>query len=743
MLVDLWLLDTELGGAAAKQPWVIVQRQADDSANTRSFDHRILETLHRAASADVELARLSVSAPWFADGLTYSELSFLRAFTDVAATDTELARLVATLPWFADGSVNTRSLLVSSLEFLNGIASKDIELARKIAGLTWFADDVTQDEFEDLRLLKMFADSDIELARKISGTSWFADRGTFSSYVLQSLARLERAEADVLSQLTGQPWFADGLDEEEAALVVTLGWVASRSPELYADLLMTHHTQYRAVSLPMAGDVNIWIFQDTPFLPDEDLLTIIEDTARISEGFLGVPFPTTDIILLVADQEDRLGGWHAGTHMVLSRSSDGVRGVPHETAHYYFMNAPQWLTEGGSDFIETYFKDRTGIQSINDRRTEVSQRAQIQCFDLNEIENIRHYIYLWGWTTGFARGCPYYMGENFLLNVYETIGEEAVASALRELYPLVMARFRSGWEDDREEEEVIFDTFVKHVPAERMEGFLDLYHRLHGGPYAYPVIDPSDDHGDETTTATDVAVGEVVEGSLDYHFDFDYFKFRAEEGQRYRIRVNNEVLRSSSVLLYGSDGTTREQPVEKWTDEVDASCAAFQRPGYASHGVEMRWISPSTGDYYLAVHNFAGKSGRYTLEIAPVTTILDDHGDNPTTASDLAVGRVINGVVDYDFDLDFFLLQAVAGRKYRVRIETDVQPFFANVHLYTSDGIMPTQWLASDHKDALGGEGSSNSDWLAPSPGEYYFVAGGGCGSVGTYKLIVSEAESD
>ncbi len=73
LLVDLWLLDTELGATVAEQPWLIAQKQADDGNRSRSGDRRILETLHSIASADVESARLLVSFPWFVDGLTYFE----------------------------------------------------------------------------------------------------------------------------------------------------------------------------------------------------------------------------------------------------------------------------------------------------------------------------------------------------------------------------------------------------------------------------------------------------------------------------------------------------------------------------------------------------------------------------------------------------------------------------------------------------------------------------------------------
>ena len=764
---------------AAKQPWIIGQKQADDGDRTRTGDRRILEDLLGMASTDVELARLAVSVPWFVDGVTYHEAIVLRWLGAVANKDIRLASLIASFPWFVDEPFGGRDVSVAlrllvpiastnielartitelwladgvssheanALESVNGLASKDIALARGTAVLSWSADGVNEEEEQTaLRLLDILAASDIELARRIAGFSWFAKSGTFASYVLNSLVTLANREMEILTKLTDQPWFADGLDEEEAALLVTLGWVASRSSELYDNLLQTHYTQYRTASLPMAGDVNIWVFQNTPFPPDDTLLNVIEDTARISEQFLRVPFPTTDIILLVVENID--GGYgfysakHLGSFMVATRRQSGVRSVRHETAHYYFRLGPQWLSEGGAEFIVTYVKDRTGVQSISDRISDVAEEIQSQCFQLNEIENIRHYAYVWGREPRHI--CPYAMGENLLLNIFETFGEDLLAPALRELYGLMLGRGSFGG-GERDMEALVFDTFAKHVPTERLEEFLDFYRRLHGGPYEDPGVGYSDDHGGEAAAATEIAVEEVITGRLDYHFDFDYFKFRAEAGHRYRIRVNHAALRSTSVILYGSDGMTRERFVEKWTDEGPASCAAFQfqRTGRMSYGAQMRWITPSSGDYYLAVHNFAGKSGQYTLVITPVTTIQDDHGDSVATASDLTVGRIVDGVVDYDFDLDFFRVQAVEGRKYSVTIDTAVSPFFADLYHYSSEGITPTQWLASDHHDGLGGGGSFSSEWVAPNSGEYYFVAGGSCGTVGTYRIIVAESDS-
>ena len=215
----------------------------------------MLQDLHNVGSADIELARLAVSIPWYVDGATYYEAIILRGLGNIAATDVDLARLIADLTWFADGSFEewnaaiglrlladivstdielgwtiTRQWLAdgvsfyeaSSFDALNELASRDPEYARQLVVLSWLTDDVTEDEEAALRLLESVDALDMELARKITDLSWFAEKGAFSAYVLSSLNSFLHRDTDALSELTGQPWFADGLDEEEAAFVVTL-----------------------------------------------------------------------------------------------------------------------------------------------------------------------------------------------------------------------------------------------------------------------------------------------------------------------------------------------------------------------------------------------------------------------------------------------------------------------------------------------------------------------------------------
>ena len=195
------------------------------------------------------------------------------------------------------------------------------------------------------------------------------------------------------------------------------------------------------------------------------------------------------------------------------------------------------------------------------------------------------------------------MGRNFLHSVFETNGEEAMSSALGEY---LLERGNSQRDNSqREIEGMIYRAFLKHTPLGRKEDFRKIYRTLHGGDHAYPKNPMSDDHGDTAKDATPVTVGEVVQGTLDYMFDFDYFRFQAKRGQKYRMSVTHETLRATSLGLYGPDG-------------VVGLTRHWESRERVADGPQIVWVSPSLDGYYFAVRNFGGETGTYALTIAPV-----------------------------------------------------------------------------------------------------------------------------
>ena len=741
----------ELAKVATDLPW-LADGVTNDELNTIKF-------LSRATSEHLELVQTITKRHWFTNSIdTHNESWAIQRLVRIAENDPELARTIAILPGLNDGITDDHLSAIYSLE---SIAENDLELAKMITNLPWLTDDITRDEEIALQYFDIIVGTDVDLARMVAGFPWFTDditeeetsiihairrtdadwasqlaasvndlltsmkdiTGGLSTYTAESLGRIAEQGPDAFGQLTSQPWYADGLNDEEAALVVILGNIIDSSPLLYQDLLHSRFIQTKTISLSLAGDVNIYIVQSAPFPPDEDLLTTIENTARIAESFLGEPFPTTDIILLVTDPEDGFAGRHYGTYMTLVRSLGNVESIPHETAHYYAYEAPRWFVEGFAEFMETYVEDQTGIRSIADRRLELLQNDS--CFTDLEMENIRHYLFYL--TEGGPPGCSYPFGENFMLAIFESIGEEAMSTALRELYLANEEYFRNPERGQIPDEEAIYDTFLKHTPSDRREALIDVYRRLHGGAFAFDDVPFVDDYGDEPSDASEIATGGAIEGTLDYMFDFDYFKFQAEEDQKYRIAVNHESLGSSSITLYDPDGLTRGR-LKSLTREASGS--------------QIQWVAPSSDEYYFAVQNFGGKTGAYTLTITPVASIEDDHGDTIATATNISLGEVVQGAVDGDFDYDYFQFQAVEGKTYRVAIELGIIEYY-HLHLYTADRVPHDSEYGYWEDGVRGGVPHDIIDWTPSSSGTFYLAIDGAQGNVGTYTVTITAIDDD
>ena len=595
VLTAIWIRDAELGTTVAKLPWFV--------NGVDSTDLQISRSLLRLTLHDVDVARMASSLAWLADEVTQDEHIALQSLANLMVIDFQLAEAIASLAWFRDDITIYESQALNAMQV---ISLEHLELVKQLPSSTRFADDITV--FESLALDAL---GEITHLRPDLALHWgrgaLHGKGDLGLHVLNSIFRFRQIQLPAWSRLERQPWFADGLDDEEIALVTVLGVAAERKPQLYQDLLQTHFTLASSVSLPLAGDVRFWVFQSTPFPSRDDVLQTIEDTVRIAEGFMEVPFPTKDIILFTGEGENGLTPGHSGYFMRLPRLDTGrVWAVPHETAHYYFgysIPGPDWLVEGGAGFIEALVNDQMGVTPLSERRRELQEHYDY-CVDVRRIETLWHLSHL-----DRSFGCQYSMGENFLLNVYETIGAQATAAALRDMAVLLPTSdskvLPSGLLSDNGWERDIYHTLLKNTPAERQDEFHELYVNLHGGPYAYPDDSFSDDHGDEEAGASEIEVGEVAEGVLNYRSDVDYFRFRAHKDQKYRINVNHESLHLASVTLYADN---RLFPgTERW----------ISRTRVAS-GLQMLWIATIAGEYYLVVRNIGGATGAYTLTITPV-----------------------------------------------------------------------------------------------------------------------------
>ena len=162
-----------------------------------------------------------------------------------------------------------------------------------------------------------------------------------------------------------------------------------------------------------------------------------------------------------------------------------------------------------------------------------------------------------------------------------------------------------------------------------------------------------DDHGDTPDNATNIEVGGIVEGRLEFD-DVDYFRFQAEQGQSYVVSLPEWGFSSTGKPLY-SDAKT--------ITLYDSAARQLASANLSSSPYGIAWVALSSEYIYIAIGE-DGTYGSYTLTVAP-----DDHGHDPSTATSIAIAESVEFTL-YGNDTDYLRFQAEAGQDYHVYIES-------------------------------------------------------------------------
>ncbi len=626
--------------------------------------------------------------------------------------DPELGQLVAGLPWIQD-KISGRD--DHFLEGVRAASSGDIALLRWVLSSLWVRDGLPE---EELRFFHFLVRTDEASRDVVEALSDFVPQvssapPTLRSQALAAIQLIGRRNMNNLVALTQAPWFRDGLSVSEVAFITTLPGACYDTPYFYEALLDEFYSQSTTVTLDRAGDVTIWVFQNTPFPQDEPLMERIAAAARAAESFFQRRFPTDHIILLVSDPTGPgfpTGGWHFGPYMQLPRRDGEVPNVAHETAHYYFRSRPFWLAEGAANYFEYHV---VAEEDPVARRAEVEDRAT-SCLGNTGAENIRHYQLLSRNAISIGgSNCEYYLGEHFLLRAGDVMGTSALAAALQELFPPSRGvRLRDG-----DEEEEIYKTFLKHLPEGKEEAFTTLYRELHGGFEGFEVPPEPDDHGDSPARSTPLSVGERAEGHLDYSYDNDYFSILLDGGAKYEVIFEHAVGTSRLALFDGA----------KLIVGFETEARVFDR--YI--------VAPKTGTYHFAVQNFGGEPAPYSLLVRVVPPAEDDHGDSLGSATEVTLGEKMVGVLHDSTDFDYFRFPTKPYGVYTIDVEHRDRQVF-RVRLLKEDGESYETYVLGEFEFL---DATSISFKTTLGGGEHYIVVDGAQEKGVSYSLTVTVGE--
>ena len=581
--------------------------------------------------------RLSALVDWMREPLRPLGVQAAENVIQLWLLDAAMAESVVQAQWFQDG---TTAHDLEALQRFSDLAVRDLAVAGMVAASPWFNDVVSERERTLFDLL----------ARGGPSPSFLGDQpeyaGRFTDHLLSHfMGAFLRVTPAVLAEVEGQPWFADGLAPLEIAFAISFTHLKGsyENPPFLDDLLRERYAATRTTSLPLAGEVSLYVFQNTPIHDAHAILDRIEDSARKLERLLALPFPTTDIILLIGDLTAvdypiyGTGLYHE-THMYTARGIAGIRAIPHETAHYFFHQAISWFTEGAASFFELYVDDAVDV-SVLAPREDAPRHHALYCLNESGAQNIRHYYLMVheGLGMGLANSCDYSLGEWFLLHLYDTIGEDAFGAGLANWYRQstdLSERFRTSSnsgprlveiDDDREDrpnpQQVIYDSFSQAVPEHARDAFESVYRRFHGGVLGGPLDDIPDDFGDTMETASPVSPGEPLDGALEHTFDFDYFVFHATADQKYELDFEHATS-TSSLALYDFARSAGYRGNVFY--ELYGTVLARITPASRELTSNRLWVAPHSGDFYLAVQNFGGAPGPYRFSIVEVEETPDD-----------------------------------------------------------------------------------------------------------------------
>ena len=486
-------------------------------------ERRALAYLHSITIEHPSLAETLLSLPWLHDDLTADERWALLYIWDLAREDASMAHLILSFPWLYDDLTEDEKWVVLEVRDLARI---DLSIAQLILSSPWLVDDVTKDERWALRYIWNIVEEDLIPVEVVLGYSWLADgvnrdestillwlrdltrlaprvgvsvakmdflKGPITQFhrgTIYSVLELYEKHPDQAAQLTALPWFANGLDYHEAALVLILPDIAN-AESLFGELVPIRVARSQLTNLPLAGDIKMTLVRRPSIQPGPDTFNVMGEGLGVIEDFMNVPWPNLNVVLLLEPelelaQDDPPAGFYSYSHMVID-TPENTSGFPsilyHELGHYYLNSRgfPIWLSESGADFLEFYVNEQRHQMNPIAYKGLVQRGIEEDCAP-HDIANIQDLVEA---TEQLAYKdvqqlplwlCHYEIGDMFLLHLYESFGRESVSGALRDLYLLAESERR------RVTEAEIYRAFLANTPPGKEAEFNDLYQRFHGGP---------------------------------------------------------------------------------------------------------------------------------------------------------------------------------------------------------------------------------------------------------------------
>ena len=219
------------------------------------------------------------------------------------------------------------------------------------------------------------------------------------------------------------------------------------------------------------------------------------------------------------------------------------------------------------------------------------------------------------------------------------------------------------------------------------------------GTYRLTVREINDDFAATVATAATVAVGGSVEGTIERGGEVDWFAVELVAGRGYRIYLEGFGSWDADTYLHGVYDADGNWFSNTWDDHL----------GYGWESL-VTFTPTEDGTYYVAAGYDKSRVGAYTLSLREYT---DDFAATTGTTGTVAVGGSATGRIEEPLDADWFAVELVAGRIYRIHVQGG--PEVHGVHDANGVNIMPVEWVRG-----------SRVTFTAPETDTYYVAVRNG-----------------
>ena len=247
-----------------------------------------------------------------------------------------------------------------------------------------------------------------------------------------------------------------------------------------------------------------------------------------------------------------------------------------------------------------------------------------------------------------------------------------------------------------------------------------------------------DDYSQATGQAGTVEVDSSATGEIETVDDRDWFAVSFVAGKAYRIKLEGSATGQGTLDdprlrgIFKADGGDQDSNLIAGTGDNDSGVGLNS---------EVVYYATETATYYVAAGAHGSSTGTYRLSVAELE---DDYAGDTGTTGTIDVGGSVTGRVEYDHDRDWFAVDLVAGKAYRIELEGSptAQGTLDDTYLhgiYNGDGE-----LIPDTRNDDRGEGLNSEVVYVPTESATHYISAGGFRTAkGTYRLSVTEESDD